>query len=308
MSSNVETNPNQQTSLNNVNSSRSLTNANDATQQLLTRLGIVRRNLLFFLIKSKQNKFVLYFNLEQQVEHPEPSVGNAPRQRGNVEYFILVYLNSIYPDDSIIKQLRSLVNFLKIFDDIDDCMAFINSISNEKLILIISNSYSSSILPRIEDLQQIFTIYILSENEFDQDNSLILNNKSKIKSLYNNLNDIVKQMSIDINIVTRDLIAYMNISSNSPTPDPMFTYSYLINEIILDSEETDYALKDLINFSRQEYDGNEQELIIIDEFENDYQKDRAIWWFTRQCFISKVKSKNFFNKYQKKNFGCFFLF
>lgn len=80
----------------------------------------------------------------------------------------------------------------------------------------------------------------------------------------------------------------MNISSNTTVLDQGFIYSYLLNEIILDNEETDYALKDLINFSRQEYEGNEIELTIIDEFESDYQKDRAIWWFTRQCFLSKV--------------------
>jgi len=237
-------------------------------------------------------------NLEQQVERPEPSVGNAPRERGNVEYFILVYLNSTYPDDSIIKQLRSLVNFLKIFDDIDDCIAFINNISNEKVIFISSNSFSSSILPRIEDLQQIFTIYILSENEQDQQNSLLLNNQSKIKGFYTNINEIYKQMSIDINLVTRDLVSYTNISSNATTPDPVFIYSQLISEIILDNEESEYAMKELIHFSRQEYDGNQEELSTIDEFENDYQKDRAIWWFTRPCFLSKVNKNRilfFFN-------------
>ncbi len=226
-------------------------------------------------------------HLEQQVEHSEPSVGNAPRQRGNVEYFILVYLNNTYPDDRIIKQLRGLVNFIKIFDDIDDCIAFINCITNEKVILISSDLLSNSILPRIEDLQQIFTIYILSDNE---QNSSLLIEQRKVKGFYNNINEIYQQMSNDINVVTRDLIAYMNISSNSTIPDPMFIYSYLISEIILDSEETEYALKDLINFSRQEYDGNQEELLIIDEFENDYQKNRAIWWFTRQCFLSKVKN------------------
>jgi len=107
-------------------------------------------------------------------------------------------------------------------------------------------------------------------------------------------------MSNDINIVTRDLISYVNISSNSTTPDPMFIYSYLISEIILDSEETEYALKDLINFARQEYYGNQEELLIIDEFENDYQKDRAIWWFTRQCFLSKVKQNLIIIKKNKK--------
>jgi hypothetical protein len=164
-------------------------------------------------------------------------------------------------------------------------MAFINNISNEKIIFISSNSFSKQILSKIEDLQQIFTIYILTENEED---SSLLNKQSKIKGYYNDINEIYQQMSIDINLVTRYLIAYMNISSNATTPDPMFVYSQLISEIILDSEETETAMKELVNFSRQEYEGNEDELICIDEFENDYQKHRAIWWFTRQCFLSKV--------------------
>lgn len=226
------------------------------------------------------------------MENTESSIGNAPRQKGNVEYFMLAYLNSTYPDSSTIIKLRGLVNFLKIFDDVDDCVAFINSISNEKVILILSENFSNSILSRIEDLQQIFTIYTLRENAHNQEK--VLNKNSKIKGFFTNINEIRNQMSNDIREVTRDLIAYMNISSNANTPDPMFVYSQLISEIILDSEETELALKELINFARQEYDGNEEELAIIDEFENDYHKDRAIWWFTRQCFLSKVKFKKCF--------------
>ena len=226
--------------------------------------------------------------LEQEVEHSETLIGNAPRQKGNVEYFTLVYLNSTYPDDSIVEHLRGLVNFLKIFDDTDDCIAFINSISNEKIIFIVSNIFSNSLLPRIEDLQQIFTVYILCENDQDKQNSF--DEKSKVKGCYTNINEIYWQISIDINKVTRDLIAYMSISSNPDTLDPMFTYCQLITEIILDSDETDYAMKELINFVRQEYDGNQEELSIIDEFETDYREDRAIWWFSRQCFLSKVNT------------------
>ncbi len=130
------------------------------------------------------------------------------------------------------------------------------------------------------------TIYILCED--DQDKQIISNKRSKIKGFYTNINEIYQQISIDITEITRDLIAYMNISPNSTTPDPVFIYCQLISEIILDSEETEYAMKELINFSRQEYDGNQEELSIIDEFENDYDKNRAIWWFSRQCFLSKV--------------------
>ncbi len=79
---------------------------------------------------------------------------------------------------------------------------------------------SIKILQKIEDLQQIFAIYVLAENEED---SSLFNKQSKIKGYYTNINKC--QL-----IVPRDLIAYMNISSNLTTPDPMFVYSQLISE------------------------------------------------------------------------------
>ena len=48
--------------------------------------------------------------------------------------------------------------------------------------------------------------------------------------------------------------------------------------IVLDTEETENAMKDLIQFSRQEYDANEEELARIDEVEHDYPKNPAIWY------------------------------
>ncbi|CAF1625644.1 unnamed protein product, partial [Adineta ricciae] len=271
LSSHVDTNQSDQlmqpmSALSN-NSAPHTSIVDDATQALLARLGIMR---------------------QQQVERPESIIGGGPRERGNVEYFILVYLHSTPPDESTIKHLRSLVNFIKVFDDIDDCTAFINGVSNEKVICILSDAFSTSILSRIEDLQQVFTVYILTDANHEQINS---DKQSKVKGYCQDIEEVYKQVARDINDITRDLIAYMNIPSNSSTADPMFIYCQLISEVILDDEETEFASKELISFARQEYEGNDAELVIIDEFENDYEKSRAIWWFTRQCFLSKMLNK-----------------
>jgi len=177
------------------------------------------------------------------------------------------------------------VNFTKIFNDVDDCVAFINSISYEKILLILSNSFCDSILPRIGELQQIFTIYILIENE---DNIDLSSKPSKIQGFYTNVNDIYAEITNDINKITRDLVIYLNASSNAISLEPTFVYFQLLSEIILDPNEIANGLKELINFSRQEYDGNDEELKLIDEFEKTYQKNQAIYWFSRQCFLSKV--------------------
>ncbi|CAF0964502.1 unnamed protein product [Rotaria sp. Silwood1] len=266
LSPNVESNSDERDTSLNLNTSNSNDTAivNEATQLLLTRLGLIQ---------------------QQQIESPQVSFGSVSREKGNVEYFTLVYLHASHPDESIIKKLRSLVNFVKIFNDIDDCIAFINGVFNEKIIFILSNSLCNSILPRIEGLQQIFTMYILCENDDEINSSW---QQLKVKGVYKNLNDIYEQISKDIQKIIHDLIIYINLSSNSAQLDETYIYGKLLSEIILDKNESQNDLQELINFSRQEYDGNDEELNIIDEFEKNYKKNQAIYWFTRQCFLSKV--------------------
>lgn len=78
----------------------------------------------------------------------------------------------------------------------------------------------------------------------------------------------------------------------------MFIYTHFLSEIILDSEGTENAMKELIQFYRQEYEGNEEESARIEEFENNYQKTRAIWWFNSTIFSFQIKhvSHSYWNK------------
>ena len=213
--------------------SRSLASADDVTQLLLTRLEIMRRKSI-----EGKNRRMMEISLEQQVEQPAFAIADASRERENMEYFILVYLHSIQPDETVIKRLRGLANFLKIINDIDDCMALINNISNEKVIIVTSNSFTTALLPKIEDLQQILTIEILCDtDEYQPDSFSVVDQRSKLKGFYRDINEIYRQMNVDINIVSRDLLSYVNISPNSETLEPMFIYTHLLTEIILDSDK-----------------------------------------------------------------------
>jgi hypothetical protein len=233
-------------------------------------------NLLFFFV---------YLFLEEQVERPDVARLIPPREKGNVESLTLIYLHNSDPDESTVKHLRSLVNFVKIFNDDNDCIAFINTVTSEKILLILSYSFHQSILPRIKELQQIFIIYILLENA---DQSDIPSGNLKIRGTFTDFDDMYKQISNDINKVTRDLVLYLTVSSNATSITSAVFYSLLLSEIILDTTEAKSDMKELINFSRQEYEGNDEELKMIDEFENFYKKSEAIAWFSRSCFIYKV--------------------
>jgi tetratricopeptide (TPR) repeat protein len=51
------------------------------------------------------------------------------------------------------------------------------------------------------------------------------------------------------------------------------------------------AKKELVEFCRTQYVGNDTQLKVIDEFEQQYDHPSPIWWYTRECFIYRMLNK-----------------
>ena len=69
-----------------------------------------------------------------------------------MENFLRVYLDFSASDESIQDELRPLVNSLEIFVDADDCLPLINSVSNEKVLLIVLDALGEPVVSRLQDL------------------------------------------------------------------------------------------------------------------------------------------------------------
>ena len=225
------------------------------------------------------------YSLVRTAENTETSSKTIRRKRGNVEWFNLIYLHSSSPDPSILQRIRRLINIVEIFDDTDDCIACINGLSNQRIILILSDHFRDSLLPRIENVSNISCIYILSPNP---DNNLPVSS-TRIRGTYRSIDDLYQMISDDINPITSDALTFQAVYANSTTLDRSFRFFQLLGDILLDREETENAFGELVHFARREYEGNEYELAQIEEFERSYKRTQAISWFTRQCFLLKVK-------------------
>ncbi|CAF4368691.1 unnamed protein product, partial [Adineta steineri] len=61
----------------------------------------------------------------------------------NLEIFSVIWLdlstNNIHENIDIQHQLRSTINYLKLFEDIDDCEQYIRSLSKDDRIVILTN-------------------------------------------------------------------------------------------------------------------------------------------------------------------------
>ncbi|CAF3333735.1 unnamed protein product [Rotaria socialis] len=99
------------------------------------------------------------------------------------------------------------------------------------------------------------------------------------------LKDNVKQCdhnTIPISIVSVDDLSKPNLNE----VEPLFMYSQILKEILLEMASDEHAEKELVQFWREQYYDNASVLKkIVDEFEQDYHRHTPIWWYTRDCFI-----------------------
>jgi hypothetical protein len=88
----------------------------------------------------------------------------------NLETFSLVWLdenvNKSKTNINAKEKLRRCINHLRVFENVNDCELYIQSVRNDdRIIWIVNDSAGKILVPRIHQLQSISSIYIYDENK-----------------------------------------------------------------------------------------------------------------------------------------------
>ncbi|CAF1184274.1 unnamed protein product [Didymodactylos carnosus] len=108
---------------------------------------------------------------------------------------------------------------------------------------------------------------------------------------------ICEALRKDVRTCSNDTMIPMSVMPSSPSntnnnrQEASFMYSQLLIEILFEVDITDTSKQDMIDECRMQYEQNEAELRYIDEFDKNYQKHQAIWWYTRECFLYRMLNK-----------------
>jgi hypothetical protein len=97
-------------------------------------------------------------------EKPQKSIRFKEKRSENFEPFTLIWLDDDYDDND--QEFRSIIDYLRCFDDFEKCEEFIQTNNNkyDYLFFIVSNQYATNIISHIHDSTQIISIYILQQN------------------------------------------------------------------------------------------------------------------------------------------------
>ncbi len=121
----------------------------------------------------------------------------------------VVWLDTNINKDSEIKiKLKPFISYIKIFDNVDDCLHYIDIHSS--ITLIIASTLIELIIPSICELPQIKMIYVHnidnSRNKYD----LIKQLSSKIIGIYDHINQLIR------NLLDENLFPLLPISIINP--------------------------------------------------------------------------------------------
>ena len=202
------------------------------------------------------------------------------RTRKLIQNFLLVWLDANLDESKAdfkkaLEQLRNVVASIITFQDVKECIEFLNEISQENVFIIVSGSLGRQVVPNFEDMPQVQSIYIFCGNKAMHEEWA--SKMRKVKGIFTEIEPICKALQIDGKNCDRamDSISFKGI-------DALFMYTQLLKEAILQIEDDDKkSLKELADYCRSQKIPENQ----IVTLETEYRSERAIWWYTAPYFL-----------------------
>jgi len=104
-----------------------------------------------------------------QMAEALPQTKSSHSINGNLETFSLIWLddntNNNKEDENIEQDLRNVINHLTKFENEQACQQYIEERSeDDRLILIVNDLFGHTLVPRIHQLRQVYSIYIHYKN------------------------------------------------------------------------------------------------------------------------------------------------
>ncbi|CAF1474390.1 unnamed protein product [Rotaria sordida] len=216
-----------------------------------------------------------------------------------VQNFLLVWLDEKI-DESVddyghsIKQLRRTVNKIETFCETDECIEYILQLQNQKILLIISGALCETVVPRVHNMTQLYSIYVFCQKKEKYEEWA--KQWSKVKGIFTEIIPICDAVRQSARQCDEDSIVINAVSSLNQI-EPLFMYTQFFKEIILEIDfDEKKQINELAEYAREKYAGNDEHLVIIDEFVRDYrshldENNKPVWWYTRECFIYHMLNK-----------------
>ncbi|CAF1360620.1 unnamed protein product [Adineta steineri] len=193
---------------------------------------------------------------------------------------------------SMLIQLNPAVRFYSHFDR---CLDFIKSIKDEQIFLIISGAFAQQILLQSHRYRSLVAIFIFCSNH--QHYKPLMQKYNKIIGIFTKQHDLLESIKEKMSLVEKQTLTFslFNQKQKSLKDLSQESASFLLHQMLIyvlkQMSQDEQSKKQMLNMCRDYYKQNKKELKKIEEFQNTYTHDKAIEWYTDECFLYKLLNK-----------------
>ncbi|CAF1493600.1 unnamed protein product [Adineta steineri] len=199
------------------------------------------------------------------------------RRRRIVQDHVLIWLDESMDETNkdykhILTQIQTGVDNVSVFTQRDECIDFLSDAQGIKSLLVVKDTMAQQIMPLINDITQLNTVYIFNDIEIIHEEWI--KKWNKIKRVHINIKDLCQALQLDVKQYNQDSIAmsFVTVNEMASTNDlnqlePTFMYTQIFKDILLDMEHGEQAIKQFISYCRQ---NKSESAININRFEKEY--------------------------------------
>ncbi|CAF3585548.1 unnamed protein product [Rotaria sp. Silwood1] len=214
----------------------------------------------------------------------------------NYEDFSLVWLDEKRNQNDFQCQLRCIINYLKLFHNIEQCINYVLSVTSEKIFLIISDTLSKTVIPRIHDHSQLEHIYIYCRRRTIRESSV--QTYAKVSGIFIDNSSLMTKLKEDYQVSSQNLCSTSVVTSeesinNFNLNNSPINWFPLLIETVIRTPQSNSIKKHLLSKCELDYIDNELEQKSIEDFRQNYKSTDVISWYRRDCFIYRLLNKAF---------------
>ncbi|CAF1390373.1 unnamed protein product [Adineta steineri] len=218
----------------------------------------------------------------------------------NLEWFVLLWLdesiNKTQHSSETLQELRGIINHIQTFDNTEACEAYIRQAKDEKVVLIVSDNLGQKIIPTVRELPQLSSFYVYCQNKTK--NEEWANQFTKLRGVFVNRDALVQKLASDQKARNKSddsipisVITHNTITNSLESRNALFLWFQLFIDVLLRMHHKLSDRNELIELCKSNYAGNETELKILEEFEQQYKPEKAVWWYTREWCLYRILNK-----------------
>ena len=180
----------------------------------------------------------------------------------------------------------------KFCNDSNQCVSLIKAMKGERVLAVLPSCFARIILKEIHLLHSLAAVVISSaSHEYD---TTLIDDFNKIVRICIDQDSLLEVLRQTVTVLRRQTSAFSSFHQkqksmrNLSQDSPSFLWHRMFINVLKQMPQDDESQQDFLKECKIHYRSNPRQLEKIEKFRTSYNRERAIEWYTDECFLYRL--------------------